>query len=66
MGLLVLGFGFFGLDLIDFYTVLGVREGKVDGERVVGIDVFTFRCFAENAVTSAGEGLKGTLEFNII
>ena len=52
--LLVLGFGLFGLDLIDFDAVFYVGEVGVDAECVGVVDVLAFGGFAEDAVLGAG------------
>ena len=66
MGLLVFGFGLFGLDLVDFDAVFWVGEAEVDGKCVLCVDVFAFWGFAEETVAGAGEGLEGSFEFNVI
>ena len=66
VGLLVLGFGFLGLNLVDFDTVPGIRKAEVDREGVVSIDIFAFWRFTEDAETGAGEGLEGALQFIVI
>lgn len=66
MRLLILGFGLFGLDLVDLDAVFGMGKVDVDGEGVGGVDVFAFGGFAEDAVASAGEGLEGSFEFSVI
>jgi hypothetical protein len=43
--LLVLFFGFFELDLVDFYAVFRVCEVGVEGEGVGGGDVFGLGVF---------------------
>ena len=64
--LLVLGFGFFGLDLIDFDAVFWVGEVEVDVECVLSVDVFSFWGFAKNAIASACKGLEGSFELDVI
>lgn len=66
MSLLVLLLGFFGLDLVDLDAIFGVREVEVYGKGVAGVDVFTFGCFAEDAVAGAGEGLECSLQFAVV
>ncbi len=66
VGLLVLGFGLFSLDLIYLNAIFRMRKVEIDSERVTGIDIFAFWSFAKNAVTSACEGLQGSLEFDVI
>lgn len=63
MGLLVLGFRLFELDLVDLDAVFGVGEAEVDGEGVCVVDVFAFGRFGEDTVFCAGEGLEGAFEF---
>ena len=43
--LLVFFFGFFELDLVDLHPVLRVREVRVEGEGVGGLDVFGLGVF---------------------
>jgi hypothetical protein len=60
---LVLFFGLFELDLVDFDAVFGVREVRVEGEGVGGGDVFAFGVFGEGTEFGAGEGLEGAFYF---
>ncbi len=57
VGLLVLGFGLFGLNLVDLDAVLGMREAEVHVEGIANIDVFAFGGLAEDAVAGAGQRL---------
>lgn len=57
VGLLVFGFGFFGLDLVYLDAVFGMGEGEVYGKGVANVDVFALRCFAKDTVASAGKRL---------
>jgi hypothetical protein len=43
--LFILLFGFFELDLVDFHSVFGVREVRVESEGVGGGDFFAFWVF---------------------
>lgn len=54
---LVLFFRLFELDLVDFDSVLWVCEAVVDGELVVFANVSPLRCFAQDSVFGACEGL---------
>lgn len=54
MSLLVLGFGFLSLDLIDLDTVFGMRKAEIDREGVVYVDVLSFRRFTQDAVAGTG------------
>jgi hypothetical protein len=58
VSLLVLGFGFLELDLVDFNAVFGVGEGGVVGEGVADIDVATLGVLCQDTVLGAGEGLE--------
>lgn len=53
MGLFVLFFGLFGLDLVDLDAIFGVGKVHVDREGIGGVDVSAFRSFAEDAVGGA-------------
>lgn len=66
VGLLILLFGLFGLDLVDLDAVPRVGEVEIYGEGVRVVDVFTSWLFIEDAVLSAGKGLKCPLEFGVI
>lgn len=54
VGLLVLLFRLFGLDLVDFDAVSWVGEVEVHGECVGVVDIFTSGLFVEDAVLGAG------------
>ena len=62
----VLGFGLFGLDLVDFDAVFGVSEVRVGGEGVGTGDFSRGGLFAKDAVAGASEGLEGSLEFGVV
>ncbi len=66
VGLLIFGFGFFGLDLIYLDTVFGMGEAEVHVEGIADVDVFALWCFAKDTVASAGERLQGSLEFSVV
>lgn len=66
MGLLILLFSLFGLDLVNLDTVPWMGEVEVHGEDVGFVDVFTFRFFAKDAVLSAGKGLESAFELSIV
>ena len=66
VGLLVLLFGLFGLDLVDLDAVPWVGEVEIHGERIGVVDVFASGFFAEDTVLSAGEGLECPLEFGVV
>ena len=66
VGLLVLLFSFFGLDLIDLDAVSWMGKVKIHREGVRVADVFTSWLFIENAIIGASKGLEGPLEFGVI
>lgn len=53
VGRLVLFFGFFELDLVDFDAHFGVLEGAVVGEFVGVVDVFAFGFLGEDSILGA-------------
>lgn len=65
MRLLVLLLRLLQLDLIDFDAELLVGEGGVDAECVGDGDVAGFGRFGEDAVSAAGHGLEGAIEFAV-
>ena len=64
--LLILLFGFFGLNLINLDTVPRVREIEVHGESVSVLDVFTSWLFAKDAILGARKGLESPLKFRVV
>ena len=66
VGLLILLFGLFGLDLVDLDAVPRVGEAEIHREGISVVDVFTSWFFVEDAVLSAGKGLERPLEFGIV
>ena len=66
VGLLVLLFCLFGLDLVDLDAVPWVCEVEIHGEVVSVVNVFTSWLLVKDAVLSAGEGLKCSLEFRVV
>lgn len=66
VGLLILLFSLFGLNLVDFDAVPRVGEIEIHCESVGVIDIFTFWLFSKNAEPSAGKGLERPLEFRVV
>ena len=66
VGLLILLFGLFGLDLVDLDAIPRVGEVGIQCKLVGVIDVFTFWLLVEDAVLGAGEGLERPLEFRVV
>ena len=66
VGLLILLFSLFGLNLVDLDAVPRMGEAEVHCEGICVIDVFTFWLFTEDAVLSAGKGLERPLEFGVV
>lgn len=64
--LLILLFGFFGLDLVDLDAIPWVRKVEIHSESVGVPDVFTSWLFAEDAILSAGKGLERPFEFGVV
>ena len=64
--LLILLLCFFGLYLIDFDAVLGMRKVEVHGENIARLDVLAFGTLTQDSVLSAGKGLQCSLQFDII
>ena len=66
MGLLILLFSLFGLDLVDLDPVPWMGEVEIQGEGVGFVDVFTPRFFVKNAVLGASKGLEGPFKLGIV
>lgn len=66
MRLLILLFGLFGLDLVDFDAVPWVHEVEIYGEGVRDVDFFTSWLLVKDAVLRAGERLECPLEFSVV
>ena len=66
MCLLVLLLRLFGLYLIDFDAVLGMREIEIYCENVAGVDVLAFGMLTQDSIPRAGKGLQRSLQFNIV
>ena len=66
VGLLILLFSLFGLNLVDLDAVPRMGEAEVHREGIRVVDVFTFWLFIEDAVLSAGKGLERPLEFGVV
>ena len=64
--LLILLLRLFGLYLIDFDAVLGMRKVEVHRENVAGVDVLAFGTLTQHSVPSAGKGLQCSLQFDIV
>ena len=64
--LLILLLRLFGLYLIDFYAVLGMRKVEVHSEYIARVDVLALGTLTQESVSSAGKGLKCSLQFDII
>lgn len=64
--LLILLLGLFGLYLIDFNAVLGMREMEVHCENIAGVDVLAFGIFTQDSIPSAGKGLQCSLQFDVV
>lgn len=66
MGLLILLFRLFGLDLVDLDAVPWMGEVEIRGKSVGFVDIFTSRLFVENAVLGAGKGLESPFELGVV
>ncbi len=66
VGLLILLFCLFGLDLVDLDAVPWVSEVEIHGEVISVVNVFTSWLLVKDAVLSAGERLKCSLEFRVV
>ena len=66
VGLSILLFSLFGLNLVDLDAVPRMGETEVYSEGICVVDVFTFWLFIEDPVLSAGKGLERPLEFGVV
>ena len=66
VGLLVLLFRLFGLNLVDLDAIPWVSEVEIHCEGICVVDIFTFWLFAEDAVLSAGKRLERPLKLGIV
>lgn len=66
VGLLILLFSLFGLNLVDLDAIPWVGKVEIHGEGIGVVDVFTPWLFVEDAVLSASKGLERPLEFGVV